>query len=147
MTRQLPSRPNLEQLRKQAKSVLKGHQAATPEILGRVREHHPRWRHSTEAIIASSPFTLADAQLVIAAEYGFETWSRLKAHVLLNEGDPFTEATIESLHTAASRGDLVLLTSCWRHTLPSSTKRTAAASGRLFMKQSAASRLPRLNSS
>jgi hypothetical protein len=111
MTRQLPSRPNLEQLRKQAKSVLKGHQAATPEILGRVREHHPRWRHSTEAIIASSPFTLADAQLVIAAEYGFETWSRLKAHVLLHGGDPFTEATIESLHTAARRGDLVSLTS------------------------------------
>jgi ankyrin repeat protein len=111
MTRQLPSRPNLEQLRKQAKSVLKGHHAATPEILGRIREHHPLWRHSTEAIISSSPFTLADAQLVIAAEYGFETWSRLKAHVLLHEGDPLTEATIESLHTAARRGDLVLLTS------------------------------------
>jgi hypothetical protein len=41
MTRQLPSRPNLEQLRKQAKSVLKGHHAATPETLGRIREHHP----------------------------------------------------------------------------------------------------------
>jgi hypothetical protein len=111
MTRQLPSRPNLEQLRKQAKSVLKGHQAATPEILGRIREHHPRWRHFTEAIIASSPFTLADAQLVIAAEYGFETWSRLRTHVLQNEGDPSTEATIESLHAAARGGDLGLLTS------------------------------------
>ncbi len=111
MIRQLPSRPNLEQLKKQAKSVLKGHQAGTPEILARIREHHPRWRHSSEAIIASSPFTLADAQRVIAEEYGFENWSRLKAQVLLHEGDPFTEATIESLHTAARRGDLVLLTS------------------------------------
>src|ERR1700726_1992620 len=111
MIRQLPSRPNLEQLKKQAKSVLKAHQAGTPEILGRIREHHPRWRHSTEAIIASSPFTLADAQRVIAAEYGFESWSRLKAQVMLHEGDPLTEATIESLHTAARCGDLVLLTS------------------------------------
>ena len=60
MTRQLPSRPNLEQLRKQAKSVLKGHQVATPEILGRIREHHPHWRHSTEAALEEGHHSVAD---------------------------------------------------------------------------------------
>jgi hypothetical protein len=38
MTRQLPYRPNLEQLKNQAKSLLKGHRAAVPEALVRVRE-------------------------------------------------------------------------------------------------------------
>jgi glutathione S-transferase len=81
MKKQLPSRPNLEQLKNQAKSLLKGQHAEDPEVLARVRQHHPRWQNYSDAILASARFTLADAQLVIANEYGFETWPALKAHL------------------------------------------------------------------
>ncbi len=53
MSRQLPEKPNLEYLKKQAKELLR----ATPE--GK----------------------LADAQHTLANEYGFPTWAKLKAHV------------------------------------------------------------------
>ena len=82
MTRQLPSRPNLGQLKNQAKSLLKEHRAAVPEALARVRENHPRWQDSSDAALASAQLKLADTQLVSANEYGFKNWPALKAHVL-----------------------------------------------------------------
>ena len=88
MKKQLPSHPHLEQLKKQAKSLLKGHQAAVPAILARIREYHPRWQKSSDDLIANTRFTLADAQLVLAREYGFETWSALKARVLSQQASP-----------------------------------------------------------
>jgi ankyrin repeat protein len=109
MKKQLPSRPNLEQLKKQAKSLLKGHQAAAPAILARIREYHPRWQKSSDVLLANTRFTLADAQLVLAREYGFETWSALKAHVLSQQASPSMDATIRSLQDAAGRGDLAQL--------------------------------------
>jgi ankyrin repeat protein len=109
MKKQLPSHPNLEQLKKQAKSLLKGHQAAVPAMLARIREYHPRWQKSSPVPIANARFTLADAQLVLAGEYGFATWSALKAHVRSQQVSPSMEATIRSLQDAAGRGDLALL--------------------------------------
>ncbi len=53
MSRQLPEKPNLEHLKKQAK-----------ELLNRTRQGK-----------------LADAQHALANEYGFPTWAKLKAHV------------------------------------------------------------------
>jgi len=107
--KQLPSHPHLEQLKKQAKSLLKGHQAAVPAILARIREYHPRWQKSSDDLIANTRFTLADAQLVLAREYGFETWSALKARVLSQQASPSMDATIRSLQDAAGRGDLAQL--------------------------------------
>ena len=106
MKRQLPPRPNLEQLKKQAKMIRKGHQAGDPETLRRIQEQHPRWRGASEAAIERAHFTLRDAQLVLANEYGFETWSKLKGHVLLHAGRPFNEETVKVLRAAAGRGDL-----------------------------------------
>jgi hypothetical protein len=57
MSRQLPSRPNLEHLKKQSKALLL-----------ELRQQNP----STQ---------LAQAQHAIAREYGFPSWPRLKAHV------------------------------------------------------------------
>ena len=106
MKSQLPPRPNLEQLKKQAKMILKGHQAANPQIIKRIQENHPRWRKASEAAIQSAHFTLSDAQLVIANEYGFETWSKLKSHVLLHQTGPSSEETVKALREAAGLGDL-----------------------------------------
>jgi hypothetical protein len=109
MKKTLPSRPNLEQLKNQAKSLLKGHRNASAEAFSRVREHHPRWRGSSDAALAGARFTLADAQLVIANEYGFATWRALKAYVSSRQASGSIEATVRSLQDAAGRGDLARL--------------------------------------
>ncbi|HEY8227808.1 MAG TPA: ankyrin repeat domain-containing protein [Pyrinomonadaceae bacterium] len=74
-TQSLPSNPSIENLRKQAKSLLKGVRAGDANALTRVREFHPR---STQAL---QNFRLNDAQLVIARSYEFAGWSKLKEYV------------------------------------------------------------------
>ena len=106
MTKALPSRPNLEQLKNQAKDLLKSLNSSDPETIQRVRDSHPRWANATEAEIRATRFSLSDAQLTIAREYGFATWPKLKAHVdsLRTEtGDP-----IELLKKAFTEDDALL---------------------------------------
>jgi ankyrin repeat protein len=109
MPRPLPPRPSLEQLRKQAKSLLKHQQAAEPKALTRICESHPRWRKLSEEEIAGSPFTLVDAQLVIAAEYGFSSWSGLQSHVKTLEAAGTTAEVVASLRDAAGKGEVARL--------------------------------------
>jgi ankyrin repeat protein len=109
MSRQLPPSPSLEQLKKQAKSLLKRQQAADSEALTRIRENHPRWRNLSEEQVSASPFALADVQLVIASEYGFASWSKLQSHVKTLEAAGSTAEAVASLRDAAGRGDLVRL--------------------------------------
>ena len=68
----LPETPSLENLRKQAKDLLRSVRAGDSAALARVREFHPRPEASRG---------LADAQLVVARGYGFPSWARLKRHV------------------------------------------------------------------
>jgi ankyrin repeat protein len=72
-TRRLPDRPDLNQLKRQAKELLKSFLASDESALAEVN------RHYREADPAT--FALHDAQLVIARAYGFASWSRLKAFV------------------------------------------------------------------
>src|SRR5579862_6874037 len=109
MSRQLPPSPSLEQLKKQAKSLLKRHQAADSEVLTRIRENHARWKNLSKKQAAASPFVLADAQLVIASEYGFASWSKLQSHVKTLEAASSPAETIASLRSAAGSGDLARL--------------------------------------
>lgn len=70
--RPLPPRPSLEFEHKEAKALLRRLRAGDPDSLARARSRHPA--------IASTPpvrIRLADAQLVIAREYGFASWPRL----------------------------------------------------------------------
>jgi hypothetical protein len=66
--RSLPPRPSLEFEHKAAKSLLRRLRLRDPDALARARARHPA--------IGASP-KLADAQLVIAREYGFTSWPRL----------------------------------------------------------------------
>jgi hypothetical protein len=70
----LPARPSLEQLRKQAKELLRDYRAGTPAAAERVRAVLPRLEKPEDVI-------LADAQFVLAREYGFESWPKLVHHV------------------------------------------------------------------
>ena len=79
--RALPSNPNLEHLKYQAKDLLKGHAARDVAVAQRVREFHPRWAKAPDGEIFAASFRLGDAQLVIAREYGYASWARLKRRV------------------------------------------------------------------
>lgn len=70
--RPLPSRPSLELEHKRAKTLLRQLRASDPDALARARARHP-------AIDISHPerIALADAQLIVAREYGFTSWPRL----------------------------------------------------------------------
>jgi len=79
--RRLPSNPNLDHLKYQAKDLLKERTAHTLGVAQRIREFHPRFRRATDDEIFDAQLSLSDAQLTIAREYGFPTWVRLKRHI------------------------------------------------------------------
>jgi ankyrin repeat protein len=88
MTKSLPERPDLDQLKKQAKDLLADIRAQRPEALARVPSNE------------LAGFALADAQRVIAREYGFPSWVKFKQHV--ETRNPVTAA--RALVQAALRG-------------------------------------------
>lgn len=77
MSKDLPERPNLEQLKKQAKGLLREKKSLSEPALERIQKHHPRFEKLSIRQIGESTFGLQDAQLVIAREYGFDTWTKL----------------------------------------------------------------------
>jgi hypothetical protein len=79
--RRLPSHPNLDHLKHQAKDLLKEHAARDRAAAQRIREFHPRFARATDAEIVAAPLKLSDAQLAIAREAGFQSWPRLKRHI------------------------------------------------------------------
>ena len=85
--KELPARPSLEQYKKQAKDLVKafkGFRASAsgdPGALQRIKKYHPRLGKLPEAEIRRAKFALADAQLVIAREHGFERWPKFAKHV------------------------------------------------------------------
>lgn len=68
--RHFPVRPNLEQLRHQAKDLLKAVRAGDSTALDEVRRNHPSPPKPESA-------KLADAQLALARSYGIPSWPRL----------------------------------------------------------------------
>ena len=77
----LPSASSLEHLKYQAKDLLKALRERNTQTLALLREFHPNFAGRTEHEIWSTRFTLSDAQLVVAREYGFDSWPKLKRHV------------------------------------------------------------------
>ncbi len=75
----LPDRPNLEQYRKQAKELRRSVAAGTPAAIERIRRHHPRFRHAESDSVRV--LSLADAQLVLAREHGYESWPEFARHI------------------------------------------------------------------
>jgi ankyrin repeat protein len=76
-TRTLPTKPNLNQLKKQAKDLLRAFQADEATAVAEVRARHPEPIES----LRSQGLRLNDAQLVLARSYGFDSWPKLKAFV------------------------------------------------------------------
>jgi ankyrin repeat protein len=79
-SQQLPERPNLEQLKKQAKSLLHAAREADRAALERFRAL-PTLTSKTVAELGAMHLALHDAQSVIAREHGFKSWNELREHV------------------------------------------------------------------
>src|SRR5215470_3768649 len=79
-SQQLPERANIEQLRKQAKSLLHAARAKDAAALQRFQAL-PTLARKSEAELGSMGLALHDAQSVIAREYGFKSWNQLREHV------------------------------------------------------------------
>ena len=67
----LPAHPSLDHLKKQAKRLLKSANANDPHALAQVGPYFGD----------PSQIKLQQAQLVIAREYGFSSWTKLKRHI------------------------------------------------------------------
>ena len=72
-SRTLRERPDLDQLKRQAKELLASFKNGDTAAIDEVNAHY----HGADR----SMFALHDAQLVIARAYGFESWPKLKAFV------------------------------------------------------------------
>ncbi|MBV8897117.1 MAG: ankyrin repeat domain-containing protein [Acidobacteriaceae bacterium] len=79
--RPLPSNPNLNHVRYQARDLLREHAARVPAAAQRIREFHPAFRSAPDAEIFAARLRLSDAQLTIAREHGFPSWARLKRRI------------------------------------------------------------------
>lgn len=71
--RHLPVRPDLDQLKHQAKDLLRDIHAGDPAAVAELREYHP----DPVAPLAPPQAKLADAQLVLARSYEASSWTRL----------------------------------------------------------------------
>src|SRR5712672_17037 len=73
--------PNLENLRKQAKLVLRWHRERYYPVAAQIRTMLPRFRHLSDPEILAQDFKLSDAQELVARQTGFESWQALKAGI------------------------------------------------------------------
>jgi catechol 2,3-dioxygenase-like lactoylglutathione lyase family enzyme len=70
--------PNLENLRKQAKLVLRWHRDRYYPVAAQIRAGLPRYAAMTDSEILAQSFKLSDAQELVARQQGFESWQALK---------------------------------------------------------------------
>jgi hypothetical protein len=75
----LPERPDLDQLRRQAKELRRSAQARDRDAIERLLRH---------ADVDPATVTLSTAQLVIARELGFASWPRLTEVLEMSPGEP-----------------------------------------------------------
>lgn len=72
--KEIPAHPNLEQYKKQAKEFKRACRDGDAEALAQLQAHHPRFTSGMEV-------ALADAQLVLARQHGFESWPKFAAEM------------------------------------------------------------------
>ncbi|MBM7783732.1 bleomycin resistance protein [Tenggerimyces flavus] len=78
----------IENLKKQAKQLLRWHRQGYHPVAQRLRIALPRYASVSDGEILAAPFTLAQAQELLAREHGFDSWAALVA-----EGNAMSEST------------------------------------------------------
>ena len=70
--------PNLENLKKQAKLILRWHRERHYPVAAQIRGLLPRFRNMPDSEILAASFKLSDAQELAARQQRFESWQALK---------------------------------------------------------------------
>jgi catechol 2,3-dioxygenase-like lactoylglutathione lyase family enzyme len=70
--------PSLENLKKQAKLVLRWHRTGYYPVAAQIRAVLPRFRDLSDAQVLTHAFKLSDAQELVARQSGFDSWQALK---------------------------------------------------------------------
>ena len=97
--RRLPVRPDLEQLHRQAKELLRAIHAGDANAIAELREHHPE-------SIDPAAAKLADAQLVLARSYEASSWTRLVHAVQL--ADAIWRDDLEGVRALVTRNPALI---------------------------------------
>ena len=102
MRKQLPPAPSLESLKNQAKQLLKAHQGGDADACSRIEDSFPRLNNAGEVKVRETAFSLRDAQLVVAREYGYASWPRMVAVIELGKDEPQPELEVSTTGTRGS---------------------------------------------
>jgi catechol 2,3-dioxygenase-like lactoylglutathione lyase family enzyme len=70
--------PNLENVKKQAKQILRWHREKHYPVAAQIRELLPRFLGVPDAEVLAANFKLSDAQELVARQHGFDSWQALK---------------------------------------------------------------------
>src|SRR5437868_13207313 len=70
--------PNLENLKKQAKLILRWHRERHYPVAAQIRAVMPRFLNMSDLEILAASFKLGDAQEMVARQHGFDSWQALK---------------------------------------------------------------------
>jgi len=71
--------PNLENLKKQAKLILRWHRERHYPVAAQIRGLVPRFLNMPDSEILAANFKLSDAQEMVARQHGFDSWQALRA--------------------------------------------------------------------
>jgi uncharacterized glyoxalase superfamily protein PhnB len=71
--------PNLENLKKQAKLILRWHHEGHYPVAAQIRELMPRFLNMPDSEILAANCKLSDAQEMVARQHGLDSWLALKA--------------------------------------------------------------------
>ena len=74
-------KPNLENLRKQAKLYVRWHRECYYPVAAQIRAVLPRFKDLTDSEILDRSFKLSDAQELVARQSGFESWQALRSEL------------------------------------------------------------------
>ena len=105
---QLPERPDIDQLKRQAKDLLRAARGHDADALARFRAL-PAFAHHGDADLERASLGLYDAQSVIAREYGLDSWNALRERVeeltleFGSAADAFIEAATDGRVDRAER--------------------------------------------
>ena len=97
--RRLPVRPDLDQIKRQAKEFLRAIHDGDASVIAELREHHP------DAIDPPSA-KLADAQLLLARSYQASSWTRLVHAVQL--ADAIWRDDLDTVQTLVTRNPALI---------------------------------------
>ena len=80
MTNALPNNPSLEQLKNQAKDILKAHKSGQDSACGTLKLL-TKFEDDSDQEILSATVTLQEVQHALAMDYGFDSWDALRQAV------------------------------------------------------------------